>query len=619
MGFDPVDEPTVAIGGQTGLNPGAISDGNIAFADVRFIRGAFKVYASQSLIDAQDPAQFKDGQIVYAEHEKMLFRMDVTPGFTTFDPFTVHPATKSSASFNWPNSIISASVVGSTMTFTKGDNSTFDVNLPSGGSGSADTGSLITTASVAGNTMTFTKGDGDTFSVALPGGDSFPYTGSALITGSLGVTGSISTTGDISSSGALFISASESSTVDKVALYDNTTGQLFYTASSAIGGGGSGSSINATGSLADASPGGVVNTITITDFDADVVVRYDAGNLNFIFGIPTPPTPSINISGFITNKFNLELQTYTVTGNFGIGQYSLITGSLLSGSDVLELATGSEISLSRTFTGITGEIAEKTYSLQLTSSNPATTEIDKQLEQQTLSLNKLNAGSPTNTFVTTEVELGAASNKIEVGATGSIQFTGSKSSSDNNWTFVSMSATPGLDPFFTSANTSINANYNVRTSGIGDNITFTSTANYDSATLNNPVVYNNRSDSDTFSRIRSLRFGAFSESDTASIENSLSTGDLGAFQAGGTIYKGTINPNNQTVSISHTTGKVEYIITDDASSYTLSAIEVSGNNFIGTFQHSVAGGSPQIINGYRVYKSSTPLGAANPISYLLKT
>ena len=105
----------------------------------------------------------------------------------------------------------------------------------------------------------------------------------------------------------------------------------------------------------------------------------------------------------------------------------------------------------------------------------------------------------------------------------------------------------------------------------------------------------------------------------SSIENSFSTGDLGAFQAGGTIYKGTINPNNQTVSISHTTGKVEYIITDDASSYTLSAIEVSGFNFIGTFQHSVAGGSPQIINGYRVYKSSTPLGASNPISYLLKT
>ena len=57
MAFDPVQEPTLPIGGQTGLTPGAISDGNIAFADVRFIRGAFKVYASQSLIDAQDPAE----------------------------------------------------------------------------------------------------------------------------------------------------------------------------------------------------------------------------------------------------------------------------------------------------------------------------------------------------------------------------------------------------------------------------------------------------------------------------------------------------------------------------------------------------------------------------------
>jgi hypothetical protein len=51
------------------------------------------------------------------------------------------------------------------------------------------------TASVSGTTMTFTKGDASTFSVTLPtgsggGGAAFPYTGSAQITGSLGLTGS---------------------------------------------------------------------------------------------------------------------------------------------------------------------------------------------------------------------------------------------------------------------------------------------------------------------------------------------------------------------------------------------------------------------------------------------
>lgn len=56
----------------------------------------------------------------------------------------------------------------------------------------------LTTASVSGTTMTFTKGNGTTFNVTLPtgsggGGVAFPYTGSAQITGSLGVTGSLST------------------------------------------------------------------------------------------------------------------------------------------------------------------------------------------------------------------------------------------------------------------------------------------------------------------------------------------------------------------------------------------------------------------------------------------
>ena len=39
-----------------------------------------------------------------------------------------------------------------------------------GSGGSASTGSLLTTASVAGTTMTFTKGDSSTFDVTLPGG-----------------------------------------------------------------------------------------------------------------------------------------------------------------------------------------------------------------------------------------------------------------------------------------------------------------------------------------------------------------------------------------------------------------------------------------------------------------
>jgi hypothetical protein len=62
---------------------------------------------------------------------------------------------------------------------------------------SSVTASSLVTASVAGNILTFTKGDATTFSLTVAtgsggGGAAFPYTGSAQITGSLGVTGSVS-------------------------------------------------------------------------------------------------------------------------------------------------------------------------------------------------------------------------------------------------------------------------------------------------------------------------------------------------------------------------------------------------------------------------------------------
>jgi hypothetical protein len=72
-----------------------------------------------------------------------------------------------------------------------------------GSGGTVDTGSLLETGSVSLNTLTFTKGDGSTFALTVDTGSSggsgvgFPFTGSALITGSLGVTGSISVSGSV--------------------------------------------------------------------------------------------------------------------------------------------------------------------------------------------------------------------------------------------------------------------------------------------------------------------------------------------------------------------------------------------------------------------------------------
>jgi hypothetical protein len=70
-------------------------------------------------------------------------------------------------------------------------------------SASLATNNLLT-ASVVNNTITFTKGDASTFAITVatgsaggPGGSDFPYTGSAIISGSLITTGSLLVTGSL--------------------------------------------------------------------------------------------------------------------------------------------------------------------------------------------------------------------------------------------------------------------------------------------------------------------------------------------------------------------------------------------------------------------------------------
>ena len=77
-------------------------------------------------------------------------------------------STTSALTINTGSFMITGSASGSTLTFTKGDGSTFDLQVAA----SASSADALVTASVAGTTMSFTKGDGDTFSVALPGGSS---------------------------------------------------------------------------------------------------------------------------------------------------------------------------------------------------------------------------------------------------------------------------------------------------------------------------------------------------------------------------------------------------------------------------------------------------------------
>jgi hypothetical protein len=129
--------------------------------------------------------------------------------------------------------LITASVAGATITFTKGDSTTFDLTIAQSGtvstasyvtssgvygpfgSNSILTASYATTASyalnggvtqiIAGTNVTIspTSGTGSvTINATGGGGAAFPFTGSALITGSLVVTGS--TTSTLGFTGSLF-------------------------------------------------------------------------------------------------------------------------------------------------------------------------------------------------------------------------------------------------------------------------------------------------------------------------------------------------------------------------------------------------------------------------------
>ena len=136
-----------------------------AFTAATFVRGAWITIDSASAIFDIDPTRIEEGQIAYAQdvdkaYIATKFFAYVTPGY---------PGTEDSASwapFDFPTTgLTTASVAGTTMTFTKGDGSTFDVTLPGGSGGSG----IFTPTGVSGT---------------------FETTSSLQISGSLTITGS---------------------------------------------------------------------------------------------------------------------------------------------------------------------------------------------------------------------------------------------------------------------------------------------------------------------------------------------------------------------------------------------------------------------------------------------
>ena len=434
--------------------------------------------------------------------------------------------------------IVTASANASTITFTKGDQTTFDITVAQ--SGSIQTASYAIFAENAGAASTATSASYSDTSISA----SYALTASYALN---------MPTASVSASYALSASHADIASIANIQYVTNS------------------------GNLA-------LGQLQVLDYSDSVATTYVNGLLTLVFGTPAVPSSLIaSISGFATDRFNQVTDNYTVNSSWNNGGYTLISASLYEGNTLLTGITdsGTSISYNTTTSG------SHTYRLAYTASSPLDSSIYTASVITTGTLSKTNPGTPTIS-ATPVIQLGAASNQIEEGATGSITFT-SASGASNGWTFN-----------YETSN--VQSPYVVTGSLTGSAaISLTATAYYSSSGVggndNNPPLNISTTTTTTYSKIRSLRSGATLNSSYSptQLEN-LSDWDTTLGGTVGTIKKGTLNPTGQSVAINWTGSLYQYIVYDSAYA-NLTAINSSGFNISSSFTLTVTG-------SYKVYRST---------------
>jgi len=343
-----------------------------------------------------------------------------------------------------------------------------------------------------------------------------------------------------------------------------------------------------------------LSQIEVADFDSNVAVTFVNGRLKFIFGTPTAPSaPALSFnSTFATDRFNQVTDNYTATGTVAVGAYTLISASIYEGSTLLSnIGSGTTITYNTTTSG------SHTYRLEVTASSPLDGTINMQSTTLSGTLSKSNPGAPTISATPT-VQLGAASNQIEQGATGSIAFT-SASGASNSWVFNYMTSTPATPIYVTGSATG------------STSITILATAYYSSSGAggsdNNPPLNTSvNSATTTYTKIRSLRYGVSTSSSfsAAELEN-LSLWDTTLGGNIGTIAKGTTTATGQSVSLTWTGDKYHYIVYNSALA-DLTNITAAGFSVFSSFTKTTVG-------SYKVYKTTLLQSgyAGTSITYVL--
>ena len=338
--------------------------------------------------------------------------------------------------------------------------------------------------------------------------------------------------------------------------------------------------------------------LQVNDYDTNVAAVFDdgSGKLTLTFGEPAVPTSvALSLSGFNTDRFNQTVDSYNINASFNNQGYTLLTASIFEGNTFLtQSQAGTSISFS------TSSIGSHTYRLAYTASSPLDGSLYKETETVSGTLSKTNPATPTLS-TSPDVQLGNSSNQIEQGATGSITFTSSSSATSNQWE---------LDR----TETNFKSPFAVTGSATGSTtISITATAHYDSPDgENSPNTNTTRQTTNSFTKIRSVRFGASATTAfTAEQLADLSLWDTNIGGTVGTIDKGNTNPSGDAVTISFSGDKFHYIVYDSSRS-DLSNITTSGFGVLGQFTKTTVG-------SYKVYRTTTLQagGGGSSITYNL--
>lgn len=320
--------------------------------------------------------------------------------------------------------------------------------------------------------------------------------------------------------------------------------------------------------------------LQVNDYDADVAAIFDdsTGKLTLTFGTPAEPSSfSFSLSGFATDRFNQEVDSYNINASWNNGGYTILTASIFEGNTLLtEVTTGTSISFP------TSSIGSHTYTLKYTGSSPLDNSLYNNTRTVSGNLSKSNPSSPTLTTTPT-VQLGYSSNQIEQGATGSITIASSSANPNNSWE---------LDR----TETNFKTPYAITGSATGSStISITATAYYDSPTgENSPDLSTTATRTNSYTKIRSVRRGASSQASFTAEE----LADLALWDnTVGTIDKGNTNPSGDSLTIAWSGDKYHYIVYDSARS-NLSNITTSGFGVLGQFSVSTVG-------QYKVYRTNT--------------